>query len=136
MSEIIIKVQLDLSDAVKDFMSALIGKVAEPAPAPAVEHKAEPKVEPTPEPVVEPTPAPVEEPAPAATSVASVSRESLRQLVKSTLIAEKEAGSEYAGGVKGILQKFGAGNVTEVKEEDFVILATELANYKNNLPPF
>lgn len=136
MSEIIIKVQLDLSDAVKDFMAALIGKVAEPAITPVVERKAEPVAESTPEPVVEPTPSPVAEPTPVVESPSAVSREDLRQLVKSALIAEKEAGNDYAGGVKGILQKFGASNVTEVNEADFVALSTELTTYKNNLPPF
>lgn len=134
MGEIIVKIQLDLSDAVKEFMASIMGcgtkyaptcteRVEEPE-APEERHKPAPEPEaPTPEPVA------------AAPVSSDVSREKIRNLVKAALIAEKASPVE-AGGVKAILMKYGATNVTEVKEEDFVNLAAELTEYKNNLPAF
>lgn len=134
MGEIIVRIQLDLSDAVKEFMASIMGcgakysptcteRVEEPE-APEEHHKPGPELEaPTPEPVA------------AAPVSSDVSREKIRNLVKAALIAEKASPVE-AGGVKAILMKYDATNVTEVKEEDFVNLAAELTEYKNNLPAF
>lgn len=131
MSEIIIKVQLDLSDAVKEFMASLMGGAVAKS-----ESKSEPKSEQKATPAPTPTPAPAPASAPAPVPEASaVSREDLRQLVKAALIAEKESAGEQ-GGVKALLKKYGANNVTEVAEKDFVAIAADLTEYKNNLPPY
>ena len=133
MSEIVIKVQLDLSDAVKEFMASLMGGCGAPLPVTskdaATPKPAEQEPEPTPE-----TAAPVT-PTPVVAKTDGVSREKIRELVKAARIAEKSL-PEYDGGVKQILAKYGASNVPEIKEEHFVDIAAELTRYKENLPPF
>ena len=121
MSEIVIKVQLDLSDAVKSFMASLMGGCAPKS------EKEEPDAVPE-------TPAPAA-PTPATSKTEEVSREKIRELVKTARIAEKSL-PEYDGGVKKILAKYGASNVPEIKEEHFVDIAAELTRYKENLPAF
>ena len=137
MSEIIIKVQLDLSDAVKEFMAALLGgcgSKANPLPVAPEEPEAEAPKEAQSEPEAEPEakPEPPQEVKPAAQEV---SREDIRALVKRILIGEKEADIKPSG-VKAILSEFGANNVTNIREEDFVKVAAKLTDYRNQLPAF
>lgn len=128
MSEIIIKVQLDLSDAVKEFMASLMGGFSKPSTPEPVE-----VVEPA---STQPTTVPAS-PEPAAVAPASeLSREKIRNLVKRALIAEKSAPTGKEGGVKAILNKFGASCVPELKEEDFVEFSAELTRYVDELPQF
>lgn len=139
MSEIIIKVQLDLSDAVKDFMASLMGGIAAPAP----KQKCEQKEEPAPTPVVAPdptevpaTPEPTEVPATPAEAVASISREDIRALVKRIRMAEKDSDINPSGMI-AILHKYGAKSVSDIQEADFVKITEELTNYLNTeIKPF
>lgn len=140
MSEIIIKVQLDLSDAVKDFMASLMGGVTASAPRQKSEQKAEPApvVAPAPTPVAAPVtaPAPVEVPATPAESVASISREDIRALVKRIRIAERDS-DIHPSGLIAILHKYGAKSVSDIQEADFVKITEELTNYLNTeIKPF
>lgn len=140
MSEIIIKVQLDLSDAVKDFMASLMGGVTASAPKQKCEQKAEPApvVAPAPTPVAAPVtaPAPVEVPATPAESVASISREDIRALVKRIRMAEKDSDINPSGMI-AILHKYGAKSVSDIQEADFVKITEELTNYLNTeIKPF
>lgn len=130
MSEIIIKVQLDLSDAVKDFMASLMGGIAAPAP----KQKCEQKAEPAPTPVVAPDP--TEVPATPTESVESVSREDIRALVKRIRMAEKDSDINPSGMI-AILHKYGAKSVSDIQEADFVKITEELTNYLNTeIKPF
>lgn len=134
MSEIIIKVQLDLSDAVKEFMSSLMGGFSKPSTPEPVEVVEPASTQPTTAPA-SPEPTPELIPAPAAVAPASeLSREKIRNLVKRALIAEKSATTGKEGGVKAILNKFGASCVPELKEEDFVEFSAELTRYVDELP--
>lgn len=145
MSEIIIKVQLDLSDAVKDFMASLMGGVTVPTPKQKDEQKSEQKAEPAPVVASAPTPvaapvtapAPVEAPAtPATESVASISREDIRALVKRIRKAEVDSGISPSGMI-AILHKYGAKSVSDIQEADFVKITEELTNYLNTeIKPF
>ena len=142
MSEIIIKVQLDLSDAVKDFMASLMGGVTAPTPkqkdGQKSEQKSEQKAEPAPTPVAAPVtaPAPVEAPATPAESVASISREDIRALVKRIRKAEVDSGISPSGMI-AILHKYGAKSVSDIQEADFVKITEELTNYLNTeIKPF
>ena len=149
MSEIIIKVQLDLSDAVKDFMASLMGGVTVPTPKQKDEQKSEQKAEPAPvvasapTPVVAPdptkvpaTPDPTEVPATPAESVASISREDIRALVKRIRMAEKDSDINPSGMI-AILHKYGAKSVSDIQEADFVKITEELTNYLNTeIKPF
>lgn len=132
MSEIVIKVQLDLSDAVKSFMTSLMGGCA---PLPVTNTgAATPKTKKEEPDAVSETPAPAA-PTSAASKTEEVSREKIREFVKTARIAEKNL-PEYDGGVKKILAKYGASNVPEIKEEHFVDIAADLTRYKENLPAF
>lgn len=141
MSEIIIKVQLDLSDAVKDFMASLMGGVTAPTPKQKDEQKSEQKAEPAPvvapAPIPVAAPAPVEAPAtPATESVASISREDIRALVKRIRMAEKDSDINPSGMI-AILHKYGAKSVSDIQEADFVKITEELTNYLNTeIKPF
>lgn len=142
MSEIIIKVQLDLSDAVKDFMASLMGGVTASTPKQKdeqkSEQKSEQKAEPAPAPVAAPVtaPAPVEVPATSAESVASISREDIRALVKRIRMAEKDSDINPSGMI-AILHKYGAKSVSDIQEADFVKITEELTNYLNTeIKPF
>lgn len=145
MSEITIKVQLDLSDAVKDFMASLMGGVTAHTPKQKSEQKSEQKAEPAPVvapapiPVAAPVtaPAPVEAPAtPATESVASISREDIRALVKRIRKAEVDSGISPSGMI-AILHKYGAKSVSDIQEADFVKITEELTNYLNTeIKPF
>lgn len=134
MSEIIVRIQLDLSDAVKEFMASIMGGFSKPStsePVKVVEPAStQPATAPAPpEPTPEPTPAPA-----AVAPVSELSREKIRNLVKRALIAEKLAPTGKGGGVKAILNKFGASCVPELKEEDFVEFSAELTRYVDGLP--
>ncbi len=133
MSEIIIKVQLDLSDAVKEFMASLMGgAVAKSEP------KSERKAEPAPTPVAAPVTAPasVEAPATPTESVVSISREDIRVLVKRIRMAEKDSDINPSGMI-AILHKYGAKSVSDIQEADFVKITEELTNYLNTeIKPF
>lgn len=144
MSEIIIKVQLDLSDAVKDFMASLMGGVTASTPKQKDEQKSEQKAEPAPVVAPAPTPvaapvtapAPVEVPATPAESVASISREDIRALVKRIRKAEVDSGISPSGMI-AILHKYGAKSVSDIQEADFVKITEELTNYLNTeIKPF
>ena len=134
MSEIIIKVQLDLSDAVKDFMAALMGGVTAPTPKQKDEQKSEQKAEPAPTPAVAPDP--TEVPATPAEAVASISREDIRALAKRIRKAEVDSGISPSGMI-AILHKYGAKSVSDIQEADFVKITEELTNYLNTeIKPF
>ena len=137
MSEIIIKVQLALSDAVKEFMAALLGgcgSKANPLPVAPEEPEAEAPKEAQSEPEAEPEakPEPPQEVKPAAQEV---SREDIRALVKRILIGEKEADIKPSG-VKAILSEFGANNVTDTRAAAFVKVAATLTAHRHHLPAF
>ena len=136
MSEIIIKVQLDLSDAVKDFMASLMGGVTAPTPKQKDEQKSEQKSEQKAEPAPVEAPASVEVPATPAESVASISREDIRALVKRIRMAEKDSDINPSGMI-AILHKYGAKSVSDIQEADFVKITEELTNYLNTeIKPF
>ena len=141
MSEIIIKVQLDLSDAVKDFMASLMGGAvakSEPKSEPKSEQKSEQKAEPAPTPVAAPVTAPasVEAPATPTESVESISREDIRALVKRIRMAEKDSDINPSGMI-AIFHKYGAKSVSDIQEADFVKITEELTNYLNTeIKPF
>lgn len=139
MSEIIIKVQLDLSDAVKDFMASLMGGVTAPAPKQKCEQKEEPASTPVvaPDPTEVPaTPEPTEVPATPAEAVASISREDIRALVKRIRMAEKDSDINPSGMI-AILHKYGAKSVSDIQEADFMKITEELTNYLNTeIKPF